>query len=77
MPVLTLFSVFSAVRCRGQGTAEVPSDPKLTPVVEKLPVWRNRLDAEITLHGLPGKARMSEHRVGNCRFDVGEAEWAL
>lgn len=33
----SLCSVSSAVRDRGQGTAETPEDPKLTPVGEKSP----------------------------------------
>ena len=64
VPMLTLFSVSSAVRGRGQRTAETPSNPKVTQLGKSHQWGGNHPDAEITPHGLPGRARMSRHRWG-------------
>lgn len=64
VPVLTLFSVSSAVRGRGQRTAETPSNPKVTQLGKSHQWGGNHPDAEITPHGLPGRARMSRHGWG-------------
>lgn len=42
----SLCSVSSAVRDRGEGTAETPEDPKLTPVGEKSPGGRECPDTD-------------------------------
>lgn len=58
------------------------SDPKLTALEAKSPVGRGLSrgdgpDAELTVHGLPGRTKGSEQKVGNCWLQVGEAGWLL
>lgn len=49
-----LCSISSAIRSRGQGTIEAPSDPKFTPVGAKSLVGRELCpDAGITPPGFP------------------------
>lgn len=70
-------SPLSAERSRGQGLVRPPKALNSPQLGKSHWRGRNCPDAEITLHGLPGGARRSGHRLGNCGLDVEEAEWPL
>lgn len=72
----SLSLVSSPVRSRGQGLLR-PSDPKPT-LVGKSHQWGGSCpDAEITVCGPPGRARVSEQRAGNHGLEVEDAGWLL